>query len=271
VISKLSSIKLSIQALLIISFSHCFSKSYQSTKYQPAMSFLNPTCVVQVQHELYHTKINATTSDFSSCIVELPLSPGELEPLAIFCVVLSALGILALAFFLVWHFTRAHTLKTAYKLPSYELHQKLEEQVRGKKPDVVRYKSTTHEDDERTMIRSITIIEDITQDPQRIPKKESNNWVARKWREYMVWLRGVQARNYTRQRGENPRPVNWGARSAMDIELMNIAVGSRRETTPQLDMLDPRRSSLDLGPPLPTYTASGPLGRVPSYASASFV
>jgi len=245
------------------------------------MSFLNPTCVVQVQHELYRTKINATTSDFSSCIVELPLAPGELEPLAIFCVVLSALGILALAFFLVWHFTRAHTLKKAYKLPSYELHQKLEEQVRGK-PDVVRYKSATHEDDERTMIRSITIIEDITQEPHRIPKKESNNWVARKWREYMVWLRGVQARNYVRQRvrawsydarqrGENPRPVNWGARSAMDIELRNIAVGNRRETTPHLDMLDPRRCSLDLGPPLPTYTASGPLGRVPSYASASSV
>jgi hypothetical protein len=65
--------------------------------------------------------------------------------------------------------------------------------------------------------------------------------------------------------------VNWGARSAMDIELRNIAVGNRRETTPHLDMLDPRRCSLDLGPPLPTYTASGPLGRVPSYASASSV
>jgi hypothetical protein len=253
------------------------------------MSFLNPTCVAQVQHELYHAKINASTSDFSSCIVELPLSPGELEPLAIFCVVLAALGVLGLAFFLIWHFTRAHTLKKVYRLPSYKLHQKLEEQVRGK-TDVVRYKSATHEDDERTMIRSITIIEDITQEPHRIPKKPSNNWIAKKisnnwvariWRSYMVYHREaearysarqrIRARNYTRQGGQNPRSVNWGARSAMDIEMMNTALGNRRETTPRLDMLDPRRSSLDFGPPLPTYTPTGSLGRVPSYASASFV
>ena len=98
----------------------------------------------------------------------------------------------------------------------------------------------------------------------------------------MVWLRGVQARYYmrqrvrarnydARQRGENPRSVNWGARSAMDIELMNTALGNRRAATTDLGIMDPRRSSLDLGPPLPTYTPTGSLGRVPSYASASSV
>jgi hypothetical protein len=234
------------------------------------MSFLNPTCVVQVQHQLYHAGTNATMNDFSSCIVELPKCPGELDPLPAFCVVLGTLGILGFAFYLTRHLTRTHALQKAYKLPSYELHQKLEEQVRGKL-DVVRYKSVTHEDDERTMIRSITIIEDMTQEPHRIPKKPSNNWIARKWREYMVWLRVVQARNYARQRGENPRPANWGARSAMDIEMMNTALGNRREATPHLGMIDPRRCSLDLGPPLPTYTASGTLGQLPSYASTSSV
>jgi hypothetical protein len=60
------------------------------------MSFFDVTCVANTLASMSHRGIIATTSDFSSCIVELPLSLEEFDLLAIFCAVSSALGVLAL-------------------------------------------------------------------------------------------------------------------------------------------------------------------------------